>query len=104
MTEQSIVEMAIFALTGLFVVLWYLLQQKDAKQQHDIELLWSKHDTDVEELKALKLQIAQQHYVKDELDKKFDRMECAFREGFKDMSGKFDQLSQVLLAHFKDEK
>jgi hypothetical protein len=101
---------------GVFLtVLGYLLKQKDDKQQKELDLLktefrdsvetlWVKHDADAKELDTLKLQIAQQHYVKSELDAKFDRMEDTFREGFKDMSNKFEHLSQVLLNTLQEKK
>jgi len=97
MTESSILEFLLAALGGLFSVLWFLLQQKDIKQQKDIDLLWLKHDADAAELNQLKLQIASQHYVKGELDSKFDRMEQTFRAGFKDLGAKVDQLTAVLI-------
>ena len=97
MSETAIVEIGLFALTGLFAALWYLLTQKDAKQQKDIELLWQKHDYDAKELEMLKLQIASRHYEKNELDNKFYRMEETFREGFKDLGSKFDTLTNALL-------
>lgn len=98
MNESAIVEIAMGALGLLFTVLWYLLQQKDTKQQKDIELLWTKHDLDAKELENLKLQIAQQHYVKSELDSKFDRMEETFREGFKNLGVKVDHLTTTLIT------
>lgn len=97
MSEASIVEIALAIVSAFFIVLWYLLQQKDSKQQKDIELLWTKHDMDAKELELLKLQIASQHYVKTELDSKFDRMEETFRSGFKDLGTKVDQLTTALL-------
>ena len=97
MNESSIVEIGLAILSGFFVLLWYLLQQKDEKQQKDIELLWTKHDLDARELDALRLQIASQHYVKSELDSKFDRMEETFRTGFKDLGSKVDSLTSSLL-------
>lgn len=103
MTESAIVESALFILTGLFVVLWYLLQQKDAKQQKDIELLWEKHDDDVKQLQALQLHIASQHYIKAELDQKFDRMDATMRTGFEALGGKVDKLAETLLNHFRKE-
>lgn len=97
MSEASIVEIVLAIVSAFFIVLWYLLQQKDSKQQKDIELLWTKHDMDAKELELLKLQIASQHYVKTELDSKFDRMEETFRSGFKDLGTKVDQLTTALL-------
>lgn len=101
MNETSLVEIGLFLLTGLFVVLWYLLQQKDAKQEEAIKLLWLKHDDDAKGLEQLKLQIASQHYVKEELDKKFDKFDSTMRTGFQDLSGKVDELAKTLLAHFQ---
>ena len=97
MNEASIVEIALAVISAFFIVLWYLLQQKDVKQQKDIEMLWQKHDVDAKELENLKLQIASQHYVKTELDSKFDRMEETFRAGFKDLGTKVDSLTSALL-------
>ena len=101
MSESSIVEIGLCAVTGLFVLLWYLLTQKDTKQQKDIELLWQKHDSDVVELQQLKLQIASQHYVKAELDQKFDRMDATMKTGFESLSSKVEELSKTLINHFQ---
>jgi uncharacterized protein HemX len=97
MSEASIVELLLAVAALVFAVLWYLLQQKDAKQQRDIELLWQRHDEDAKELQVLKLQIAQQHYVKTELDTKFDRMEETFRVGFRDLGQKVDAMTSAIM-------
>ena len=83
---------------GIFTVLWFLLRQKDANQAKQIDLLFSKHDEDVAKLDALKLEIAQKHYIKNELDAKFEKMEATFERGFRDLGGKFDRLSEVLIG------
>ena len=98
MSETAIVEVGLAIATAFFGILGYLLQQKDAKQQKDIELLWAKHDLDAKELELLKLQIASQHYVKSELDSKFDRMEETFKEGFKSLGMKVDHLTTTLIT------
>ena len=98
MSEATTVEFILAGLGVFFTVLWYLLQQKDAKQQKDIELLWTKHDLDAKELELLKLQIASQHYVKSELDSKFDRMEETFKDGFKSLGMKVDHLTTTLIT------
>lgn len=95
--SDTIIEISLFGLGGLFTVLWYLLQQKDAKQQKDIELLWTKHDMDVDKLRELELHIAQQHYVKAELDAKFDKMDSTMRSGFGALNEKFDALTQAII-------
>lgn len=89
--------------TTIFAILGYLLQQKDAKQGKQIELLFEKHDADATALEALKLKIAEQHYQKAELDRKFNSLECATREGFLDLGKKLDRLSDALLAHITHE-
>lgn len=117
------------ALSGVFVVLWWLLRTKDEKQQQEIhdfrqeiesykvtrkieidsqfDRLWTKqrddnaqllakHEVDVRELAELRERIAREHYVKQELDNKFDKLERAFTDGFKDLGVKFDRLSEVI--------
>ena len=98
MSETAIVEAGLAIATAFFGILGYLLQQKDAKQEEAIKLLWDKHDVDAKELELLKLQIASQHYVKSELDSKFDRMEETFKEGFKSLGMKVDHLTTTLIT------
>jgi hypothetical protein len=90
-------------ISGVGCVVWYLLRTKDEAQGKAIELLFSKHDADYAELQALKLQIASQHYVKGELDHKFDKLEGAFRDGFTSLGTKFDRLGDVLVEHIQQE-
>ena len=88
---------------GLFVVLWYLLRQKDVSQQKAIDLLFTKHDEDVNELQKLKFEIAKSHYDKPELDLKFDRLETAIQDGMRDLGSRFDRLSEILVKHVTKE-
>lgn len=101
------------AILGVIAVAWYLLRQKDARQQRDMEamqaytekqltLLFVKHDEDVKRLADLELRIAQNHYAKTELDNRFEKLELSFREGFREIGGKFDRLSELLLANNKN--
>lgn len=96
--------MILLAISGTGSVVWYLLRQKDAAQQAAIDLLFKKHDEDYRELQELKLRIASEHYVKGELDHKFDKLEGAFRDGFADLGKKFDNLGQVLIRHIQLEE
>lgn len=93
---------------GLLAIIGYFLKQKDAQQQaeHDalkadyekqIALLWQKHDQDAKDLSDLRLHIASQHYVKTELDSRFDKMELAFQHGFQDIGTKLDRLNDILV-------
>lgn len=116
-------------LIGLFTVLWWLLRNKDERQQQEFntfvqaietykevrkleveksfDQLWTKqrddynqliikHETDVRELAELRERIAREHYVKQELDNKFDKLERAFTNGFKDLGTKLDRLNEVM--------
>ncbi len=87
-------------------IVWYLLKQKDGHQEEQIKLLFAKHDEDAKALQDLRIQIAEGHYKKTELDMKFDRLEFAFKSGFDVMGIKFDKLSDALMKHiqFEDEQ
>ena len=93
----------LLCISGVFTVLWYLLKRKDETQEHQIDMLFDKHDRDAESLAELRLQIAEGHYKKGELDVKFDKLENTFKNGFDEMGRKFDKLSEVLIAHMRDE-
>ena len=83
--------------TGVAVVLWWLLRNKDARQEDAIKLLFEKHDEDVRRLDSFQLEIARQHYIKPELDAKFDKLESAVKEGMDSLGKKFDRLSECLI-------
>lgn len=89
--------------SGLMVVLWYLLRQKDVRQGEEITKLFLLHDADVEKLASLKLELAKNHYEKAELDPKFMRLEAAITDGLNkmnhDLGVKIDKLSEVMQAH-----
>lgn len=93
--------------SGLIIVLWYLLRQKDNKQAEEITKLFELHDLDVDKLTSLKLELAKNHYEKAELDPKFIRLELAITEGLNkmnhDLGVKLDKLSDVMQAHLIDE-
>jgi hypothetical protein len=82
----------------VFSVIGYLLHQKDVAQQKEIrdintsiQLLFKKHDDDAALLQQFRLEIAEGHYKKQELDTRFDRLEASFKEGFSQLSDKFDR-------------
>jgi len=91
------------AVSGIATVLWYLLRKRDEEQQQAIDLLFKKHDADAEALTKLKLEIASHHYVKSELDAKFDRLQDTFTNGFETLGNKFDKLSDALVEHIAAE-
>ena len=93
-----------YLLNGLLVVVWYLLRQKDESQQQAIDLLFKKHDEGKKELSDLKLHIAEAHYGKDELDRKLEKIEQTFRDGFADIGRKIDVLSKTLIDHIHRDR
>lgn len=123
-------------LIGVFTILWWLLRNKDERQQQEFntfvqaietykevrklevekafDQLWTKqrddfaqltvkHEADVRELAELRERIAREHYVKQELDNKFDKLERAFTDGFKDLGAKLDRLSEVMSRKQQEE-
>ena len=92
-----IAEVSLTILSGLFTVMWWLLRQKDEKQESAIKILFDKHDEDSRRLDDLKLEIARQHYVKQELDVKFDRLDLSIKTGMHELGEKFDNLATVLI-------
>jgi uncharacterized protein HemX len=90
-------------LAALIAVVWALLKKKDSDQETQIKLLFAKHDEDAKALQELRVQIAEKHYVKTELDSKFDKLEVTIKESFKELSIEFRALSAALLDHIKQE-
>ena len=101
----------------VFGIVSYLLNKTDkaqedklSVQQASISLLFKKHDDDAAALVLLQRQIDKEHYVKPELDARFQSLdsrlqslEATFRAGLHELSvelgGKFDKLSDALVTH-----
>jgi hypothetical protein len=96
-------EIVLGVLTLLFSVIGWLLSNKDAKQAREIEILFKKHDDDAAALAALKLEIAKEHYLKHELDARFQQLDTTFREGFDGLRSEFKELARVLISHITKE-
>lgn len=98
--EPWILQTALLCLIG---VVGYLLRQKDVEQAKSIALLFKKHDEDAERLNKFELRIAQDHYIKPELDARFTELRQTIKESFDTLGHKFDKLSEVLVAHIIKE-
>lgn len=72
-------------------------------QEQQIAALFDKHDIDAAELVKLKYDIAKEHYVKGELDLRFDKLEASFTKGFDSLGDKFDKLADTLVDHMRKE-
>lgn len=100
----------LFVLGVIFAIIGWLLRNKDAAQEEKIkdqaaliQTLFLKHDEDARRLDDLKLEIARKHYVKDELDMRFDRLETTTRIGFDKLTAEFKELARALLDHIQRE-
>jgi len=94
---EIFVEVALVVLGGVFSVMFWLLKSKDASQGDQIRTLFDKHDADAARLHDLEIKIAANHYVKPELDNKFDKLEGAFTSGIAQLGAKFDMLANAIL-------
>lgn len=95
--EYFFVELSLLCITAVFIVLWWLLRQKDASQAQQINLLFTKHDDDARKLSELELKIASSHYIKPELDAKFMSLENSIKDGLHELGAKFDRLTEALI-------
>lgn len=94
----------VIAGVGLFLgAIGWLLADKDAKQAKQIDLLFRKHDDDAKALQDLKVEIAKEHYLKHELDQRFQQLDTTFREGFEGLRTEFRELARVLIDHITKE-
>lgn len=107
-------EYVLLVVAGVGTVLWFFIRQRWDSQDasikalrealaKEVELLWEKHHEDASKLNDLELHVAREHYVRTELDQRFDRLDTTFREGFREMTTEFRALSSVLIKHISDE-
>lgn len=90
-------------IVGLVGVIGYFLRQKDTEQGQKIDKLFALHDKDADRLVTLELKIAQEHYVKPELDARFTELKFAIKESMDVLGNKFDKLSDILITHIAKE-
>jgi hypothetical protein len=94
----------------IVTVIGSLLAKKDSAQEREINdlrgahekqitELWNMHNIDAQALQDLRIQIASNHYVKQELDVRFDKLEAAFTAGFRDLGDRFDRLAEKLTTN-----
>ena len=110
MTETGAIELGGVIVTVILFLIGLYLAAKD--HAHDSEIkelkmsireLWTADVKDVSDLRDLREVVAGRHYERDELDAKFDKLETTFKDGFKDMGGKFDRMTDAMLAHLAKE-
>jgi hypothetical protein len=87
------------AISVLFAVIGWLISRSVDANEKSVELLFKKHDSDVGELQKLREMVIGQHYRRDELDVKFEKLDDTFKSGFRDMGDKLDKLTTTLISH-----
>lgn len=89
---ETIVYVLVSVFGLLFSVIGALLSRKDSAQGRQIDMLFDKHDQDEKALQDFKIEIAKEHYSKDELNTKFDRIDRTLDS----MSLKLDKVLQAV--------
>lgn len=103
------------ALTGICTVMWSMFNERKAahdkeiaeikvKYDTEMEVLWKKHDEDVIELRELQREIDRKHYVKDELDKRFEKLEHTISIGLSGLGDKFDKFGIDIIGALAEYK
>lgn len=95
-------EYFIFGLALLFGVIGYLLSRRDAKQAEEIETLFKLHHADEKQLHNLELEIARNHYPKNELDERFKQLDQTMKDGFGSLGADIKEMVKALNAHLQD--
>lgn len=106
--DPVITDISLFVVGSIGSIIWWILRNKDTNQdsklsdhQELIDLLFVKHDADVQRLTDLELEIAKKHYERTELDARFDKLEKSFKEGFSLLGDKLDKLSEKIIGASK---
>jgi len=104
MSDVPFAELGVMAVGGGGTVMWWLLRQKDEKQEAELKQLWLKHDEDAKQLQELRVKLAEEHYPKRELDMRFEQINSTMTHGFEAIGNKLDILSQTMISHISNEK
>lgn len=76
-------------MSGVFTVLWWLLRQKDARQEEMIRDLYKKHEDDARALNRLELKLAELYSPKHEIREMLAELRQHFDQ-------RFDQLTKIV--------
>jgi hypothetical protein len=91
-------ELGFVGLSVVIGVVGWFLRQKDAAQEKQLSLLWTKHDEDVKALGTLKERVDREYYAKAELDARMNQIRGEVHDGFRKLEEKFDKMTNALLA------
>ena len=96
MGTAEYVAIALGVLSMLFGVIGWLLSSKDKKQEEQISDLYTVHREDADRLTALQIQIASNHYQKNELDHKIEKLEQSINVGFDKLGNELKDLAAAV--------
>jgi len=65
----------------------------------DVNKLYQLHHDNERKLAEHQLEIAKNHYPKQELDHRFSQLDTTIKDGFKSLSGDFKEMTKVLHDH-----
>jgi hypothetical protein len=83
----------------IFSVIGYLLADKDRKQGAETEKMFMLHHRLKEEISLFQLKVAENHYPKNELDRRFDHLNHTITVGFSKISGEVHEMNKAIQEH-----
>ena len=116
--SEHLFDIIISSILGALAWLWVWKDRKRAEEIKDdkltaekgrnelkkeIDLLFKLHHNDEKELNNLALEIAKNHYPKNELDVRFQQLDSTLKEGFHSLSDDVKEMTKALMQHMSDE-
>lgn len=94
-------------------VMGYLLSSKDRKQGEEIVAIKTELKSDTsslfnmchknkDEISAFQLRVAENHYPKHELDKRFEQLNGTISKGFEGLSQDMRDMTKTMNEHFRE--
>lgn len=91
-----------FVVGLVFSVIGYLLADKDKKQGEEMEKLYGLYHKLKDDAATFQLKVAENHYPKNELDKRFDQLNHTITVGFSELSREIREMNKTMHDHFTD--
>lgn len=84
-------------------IIGWLLARKDEQQQKDITILYQLHKEDSMKLENLQRELDREHYRKQELDTKFDKLDDSIQTGFIGVRADMKEMLTVIHNHIASD-
>lgn len=99
----------------LISIIGWFLRAKDAQQEREMQqmrehydkqiaALWVKHDADASRLEELVRHIDRAHYTREELDKRFDKLETSLTAAINSVGLRIDKLHATIELHIQRDE